>query len=119
MKEIYVSQLIENAIEQLRTFNFKPSTIAAYEHRSFNPIREFFDEREEKLYSTELSVTFLTVTNRLFELQQISAKTKRFREKGVYVLDELYLTGCLVWKMRSTGKCNVTLCQDTKIDFLR
>ncbi|WP_314003311.1 site-specific integrase [uncultured Paenibacillus sp.] len=110
MKEIEVAQLIENAMEQLRSFNLKPSTIIAYEHRAFYPVKVFFDEHEEMLYNTELSAEFLTVTKRLFELRQISARTRRFREKGVYVLDELYLTGCLVWRMQPTGKSDVPKC---------
>lgn len=120
MKEIGVSQLIENAVEQLRSFNLKPSTINAYERRSFFPIKMFFDERGETLYSTELSANYLTVTKRLFELRQISAETRRSREKGVLVLDELYLTGCLVWRMRPTGKSGVPKCYtEVFTSFLR
>ena len=107
MKEIDVSQLIENVIEQLKSFNLKPSTITAYEQRAFNPVKVFFDEREETLYSTNLSAEFLIATKSQFEVRQISTETKRFREKGVFILDELYLTGCLVWRMRPTGKSGV------------
>jgi len=110
MKEIDVSQLIENVIEQLKSFNLKPSTITAYEQRAFNPVKVFFDEREETLYSTNLSAEFLIATKSQFEVRQISTETKRFREKGVFILDELYLTGCLVWRMRPTGKSGVPKC---------
>jgi integrase len=110
MREIDVSQLIENAIEQLKSFKLKPSTITAYELRSFNPVQVFFCEREETLYSTDLSAKFLAATRSQFELRQISAETKRFREKGVLILDELYLTGSLVWRMRPAGKSNVPVC---------
>lgn len=110
MKEIVLSQLIENAIEQLRSFKLKPSTITAYELRSFNPLKVYFTEREEGLYSTDLSAKYLIETKGQFELLQISAETKRFREKGVIILDELYLTGGLVWRMRPAGKSSVPVC---------
>jgi integrase len=110
MKEIEATQLIGNAIKQLITFNLKPSTITAYEQRSFDPVEVFFDEREEKLYSTQLSSEFLIVTRRLFKSQQISSRTRRFREKGVLVLDELFLSGSLVWRMHPTGKSGVPKC---------
>lgn len=110
MKEIEVSRLIENAIEQLRSFHLKPSTIAAYEQRSFYPVSVFFYDREEILYSTDLSAEFLAATKNHFEVRKISAETKRFREKGILILDELFLSGSLVWRMRPTGKSGVPTC---------
>lgn len=70
----------------------------------------FFGEREERSYSTDLSAKFLAATRSEFELRQISAETMRFREKGVFILDELYLTKGLVWRMRPAGKSNVPVC---------
>jgi integrase len=110
MEETGVSQLVEHAVERLRSYHLKPSTINAYELRSFKPVQSFFGERDELLYSTALSAEFLIMTRSQFELRQISAETKRFREKGVFILDELYLTGSFLWRMRPTGKSHAPKC---------
>ena len=110
MKRIEISKLIENAVDCLSSFQLKPSTITAYECRSFNPVKIFYDEQQEVFYKTELSAEFLVKTMESFETQEISAGVKRFREKGVSVLDELYLTGHLTWRMRPTGKSVAPAC---------
>lgn len=110
MRKIEVSQLIHDAMDVLTAFRLKPSTLTAYECRSFLPLKVFFDAQEEEFYSTALSADYVATIAQLQRRGEVSHKIRRYREKGVLVSDELFLTGSVVWRMRDEGKASVPAC---------
>lgn len=84
-----------------------PSTLAGYERLAFFPMEVFCRDKAKKFYSTEPAANLAATTQKDKGSGIMSAKILKPSQQATQILDELFLTDSLVWKMRIRGCKNV------------
>lgn len=100
MEQIELKQLIDQVMAAMDTFKLSKSTLESYKRSAFTPIRTFFKENNQVLYSKEFITAFLTSAKERLNDHKISERHYRKLRKASDLLEEYHATSTLIWKTR-------------------
>lgn len=99
-----ISDLIQEAMQQLKAFGISEGTLKSYSTRAFHPIMRFYADRSV----TECKITFMEELKVVYQKQYtdgiISRNSLNWRLRGVNILLEIHETGFFEWKIFSHKK---------------
>lgn len=99
MTEVRIEQLINTALKELSELKLCDGSIKSYRYKAFQPILEFYVQNDEKFYREELMNELCLVYQEQLSTGAISQKTLICRLRGVFILNELFMSGCFQWKV--------------------
>jgi len=99
MKENTVTGIIQQALEILGSgVGLAESTIRVVASRSFKPISDYFEEKQQAFYSVILIDELGELYLEQLKAGAISRNVYNLRTRGIRILREVYETGDFVWK---------------------
>ena len=104
MNKITIQELIDLAKEKLNELQLRDGYINFYHHRAFQPISNFYREKSELFYCSEVMDELSSHYQELFYFGSISRKTLCWRLRGLGIINEVYKTGGFAWKVFSIKK---------------
>ena len=102
MKEIELTQLIKNLLEEMRKLKLSERTLIYY-RTGLSSILSFFEEYGRSIYSKEFLDKFLKCNVQRFEQKEISSFHDKRLKKASSILAEYESTGILEWKVPLRG----------------
>lgn len=100
--------LVHKAMQLLKKFGLKESTLKSYDKRAFRPIIDFYETQS----TYEFQESFMNKLETLYQDQfingLISKKTLNWRIRGLRIISEIHATGGYEWKVYSYKK-NIAL----------
>lgn len=102
MKEIELTQLIKQLLDEIRKLKLSERTLIYY-RTGLSSIQSFFEDHEQSLYSKEFLAKFLKCNEKRFEKKEISSFYYKRLKKASSILVEYESTGILEWKVPLRG----------------
>lgn len=99
MSNVLLKNMIERAIEQLRSHDLAEGTVRMYMSRSFKPVEDFFQSRNCPHYKDTLIDELKSIHLSQLNEGKISKGTYNWRIRGVKILEEVSATGHFEWKV--------------------
>ena len=99
-----ISNLIQEAMHQLKALGLAEETLKSYSTRAFDPITKFYMDRYSTNFQKTLMEELKVEYQQQYEQGIISQSTLNFRLRGVNILVEIHETGLFEWKIFSHKK---------------
>mgnify|MGYP000565896613 CR=1 FL=1 len=99
MNQKLFSVLIEIAMKQLANFGLAKGTLKSYECRAFHPLKEFARDRGIVVYKQDFIDEILELYLNQMQEGTISRNAYNWRVRGIYIINEVYITGNFKWKV--------------------
>jgi len=99
-----MKELVQTAMQLLKSFGLKESTLKSYDTRAFRPILHYYQTHYINEFQESLMNKLEIIYQNQFESGFITKSSLNWRIRGIRIISEIHTTGGYVWKVYSYKK---------------